>query len=81
MADVEHIGKYRDDDTYDQKHIDSVLALKLVDVEAIRKADFSMCGIDTINSVGGIILPKLFKALGVKPCLWLEFRTQWLFQS
>ena len=63
-ADVEHIGKYRDDDTYDQKHIDSVLALKLVDVEAIRKADFHVC-IDTINSVGGIILPKLFKALGV----------------
>lgn len=63
-ADVEHIGKYRDDDTYDQKHIDSVLALKLVDVEAIRKADFHVC-MDTINSVGGIILPKLFKALGV----------------
>ncbi len=63
-ADVEHIGKYRDDDTYDQKHIDSVLALKLVDVDAIRKADFHVC-MDTINSVGGIILPKLFKALGV----------------
>ena len=63
-ADVEHIGKYRDDDTYDQKHIDSVLALKLVDVDVIRKADFHVC-MDTINSVGGIILPKLFKALGV----------------
>ena len=63
-ADVEHIGKYRDDDTSDQKHIDSVLALKLVDVDAIRKADFHVC-MDTINSVGGIILPKLFKALGV----------------
>src|SRR5574344_235263 len=62
-ADVEHIGKYRDDDTYDQKHIASVLSLNLVDVEAIRKADFHVC-MDTINSDGGIILPKLFKALG-----------------
>jgi phosphomannomutase len=63
-ADVDHIGKYSDDNTYDQKHIDAVLALKLVDVDAIRKADFHVC-VDTINSVGGIILPKLFKALGI----------------
>ena len=40
FADIEHIGKYREDNTYNQKHIDSVLALKLVDVEAIRKANF-----------------------------------------
>ena len=40
FADIEHIGKYREDNTYNQKHIDSVLALKLVDVEAIRKAKF-----------------------------------------
>jgi phosphomannomutase len=49
----------------DQKHIDSVLALKLVDVEAIRKANFKVA-IDTVNSVGGIILPKLLKQLGVE---------------
>lgn len=63
-ADVDNLGKYRDDNTYDDKHINAVLGLKLVDVEAIKKANFKIC-VDTINSVGGIILPKLFKALGV----------------
>ena len=48
-----------------QKHIDSVLALDLVDVEAIRKADFRVA-IDCVNSVGGIILPQLLEQLGVR---------------
>ena len=39
-ADVDHLGKYKEDNTYNQKHIDMVLGLKLVDVEAIRKAGF-----------------------------------------
>lgn len=65
FADVENLGKYFEDSTYDQKHIDAVLALKLVDVEAIRKANFKVA-IDTVNSVGGIILPKLLKQLGVE---------------
>ena len=65
FADVENLGKYSENDTYDQRHIDSVLALKLVDVEAIRKADFHVA-IDCVNSVGGIILPKLLEQLGVK---------------
>lgn len=64
-ADVDHMGTYRQDDTYDQKHIDLVRQLELVDVEAIRKAGFKVA-IDTVNSVGGIILPKLLKALGVE---------------
>lgn len=64
-ADVDHLGKYREDNTYDDKHIDMVLALDLVDAEAIRKADFHVA-FDSINSVGGIILPKLFERLGVK---------------
>lgn len=64
-ADVDHIGKYTEDNTYNQKHIDSVLALKLVDVDAIRKADFHVA-LDTVNSVGGIILPELLKQLGVR---------------
>lgn len=62
---VDDLGSYREDDTYNEKHIDSVLALKLVDVEAIRKAGFSVA-IDCVNSVGGIILPVLLKRLGVK---------------
>ena len=57
-ADVDHLGSYRKDLTYNQKHIDSVLALDLVDVEAIKKANFRVA-IDCVNSVGGIILPEL----------------------
>lgn len=64
-ADVDHVGTYRQDDTYDQKHIDSVLALDLVDVEAIRKAGFRVA-VDAVNSVGGIIIPQLLECLGVK---------------
>ena len=54
-ADVDHLGHYTED---------SVLDLKLVDVPAIKKAKFRVCA-DTINSVGGVILPELFQALGV----------------
>ena len=64
-AEVDKLGSYRQDLTYNQKHIDSVLALPLVDVEAIRKADFHVA-IDCVNSVGGIILPQLLDQLGVK---------------
>ncbi len=64
-ADVDHLGKVRADDTYMQKHIDQVLALPLVDVDAIAKADFEVV-IDCVNSTGGIFVPALLKALGVK---------------
>ncbi|MBE6271652.1 MAG: phosphoglucosamine mutase [Prevotella ruminicola] len=63
-AVVDNLGTCTIDDTFNQRHIDSVLALKLVDREAIAKRKFRVCA-DTINSVGGIILPELFKALGV----------------
>jgi len=63
-ADVDHLGHYTEDNTFDQRHIQSVLALDLVNQEAIRNANFRVC-VDTINSVGGIILPRLFDALGV----------------
>ncbi|MBQ9364042.1 MAG: phosphoglucosamine mutase [Bacteroidaceae bacterium] len=64
-ADVDHLGKYIEDNSYDQKHIDLVLGLDLVDVPAIKAAGFKVA-FDSINSVGGVILPKLFKALGVE---------------
>lgn len=64
-ADVDNLGKYTSDDTYNRKHIEAVRNLKLVDVEAVRKAHFRVC-VDTINSVGGIILPDLLKELGVE---------------
>ena len=63
-ADVDHLGKYTEDNTFNARHIESVLGLKLVDVDAVKKARFKVC-VDTINSVGGIILPELLKALGV----------------
>ena len=65
FADIDDLGKYTENNTYNQRHIDSVLALKLVDVEAIRKANFRVA-IDCVNSVGGIILPQLLEQLGVQ---------------
>ncbi len=63
-APVEKLGHVIKDDTMNARHIQSVLDLKLVDTEAVKKRKFRVCA-DTINSVGGIILPDLFKALGV----------------
>ena len=63
-ADVDHVGKYTDEN-FDQRHIDAVMNLKLVDAEAIKKAGFNVV-VDSINSVGGIILPALLDRLGVK---------------
>ncbi len=63
-APVEQLGHVTFDDTMNQRHVQSVLDLRLADVEAIRKRHFRVCA-DTINSVGGIILPQLFEALGV----------------
>jgi len=63
-APVEQLGHVVHDDTMNRRHVESVLGLRLADVEAIRKRKFRVCA-DTINSVGGIILPELFEALGV----------------
>jgi len=63
-ADVDHLGHYMDDASYDDRHIQNVLDLELVDTDAIRQARFTVC-VDAINSVGGIILPKLLERLGV----------------
>ena len=63
-AEVDQLGNYIEDFSFDLRHIDSVLQLKLADVEAIKSRKFRVC-VDTINSVGGIILPKLFDAIGV----------------
>jgi phosphomannomutase len=65
FADVNKLGKVIKDDSYLQKHIDMILALPLVDVEAIRAAGFKIA-IDCVNSTGGIFVPALLKALGVE---------------
>ncbi|TAF44766.1 MAG: phosphoglucosamine mutase [Sphingobacteriales bacterium] len=64
FADVDKLGNLTFDDTYLQKHIDAVLALPLVDIEIIKKANFNIA-IDCVNSTGGIFLPPLLMALGV----------------
>lgn len=65
FADVDHLGKYVEDDSYNQRHIDAVVSLRLADLEAIKKRKFKVL-VDTINSVGGLILPQLFERLGVE---------------
>ena len=64
-AEVDQLGQYSEDFSFDLRHIDSVLQLKLADLNAIKSRKFRVC-VDTINSVGGIILPKLFEALEVE---------------
>ncbi|MFT3753655.1 MAG: phosphoglucosamine mutase [Paludibacter sp.] len=65
FSQVDELGKLTEDFSYTQKHIESVLALELVDVEGIKAAGFSVA-IDCVNSVGGIAIPALLEALGVK---------------
>ncbi|MBR6370207.1 MAG: phosphoglucosamine mutase [Bacteroidaceae bacterium] len=64
-ADVDSLGHYYTDDTMNRRHIEAVLALDMVDVEAIHKAGFKVA-VDCVNSVGGVILPELLFRLGVK---------------
>ena len=69
FAEVDELGTITEHD-YTDEHIDSVLALDTVDAEAIRKAGFKVV-LDAINSVGGIIMPRLLKKLGVE-CITLN---------
>ena len=64
-ADIDNIGTVLNNQTYNLKHIEKVLKLNLVDTEAIKNADFTVA-VDAVNSVGGVIIPQLLKALGVK---------------
>ena len=63
-ADIDNLGHYTEDNSFNERHINSVLDLQLVDADAVRKARFTVC-VDSINSVGGIILPRLLERLGV----------------
>jgi phosphomannomutase len=70
FANVNKLGKYSLDSTYFQKHIDKILALPLVDINVIKKANFKVV-IDCVNSSGGLVLPILLKALGVEDVIEL----------
>lgn len=65
FADVTELGRHIKDESYLQKHIDAVLALSLVDKDAVAAANFTVA-IDCVNSTGGIFVPALLNALGVK---------------
>ncbi|MBA7565271.1 Phosphomannomutase/phosphoglucomutase [subsurface metagenome] len=69
-ATVDKLGSLKQDNTYNAKHIEKILNLSLVDQKSIQSADFKVV-IDCVNSVGGVILPKLLKALGVKKIIEL----------
>ena len=70
-AEVDELGKVTEDFNTIDQHIERVLALKLVDKEAIAKAGFRVC-VDAVNSTGGIAIPRLLKALGVNDVVELN---------
>ena len=63
-AEVDQLGHVTIDHSFDDRHVQAVLDLRLVDVEAVRRAGFKVC-VDSINSVGGLVLPKLLDKMGV----------------
>jgi len=77
-ANVDELGTYSVDNTYLDKHIQAVLDLPLVDVVAIKTKNFTVA-IDCVNSTGGIFLPPLLKALGVKEVIELYCEPNGIF--
>ena len=71
FAEVDDLGQVTEDNTTIDHHIERVLALPLVDVEAIRKAGFKVA-VDAVNSTGGLAIPRLLRALGVKEVVELN---------
>lgn len=71
FADVDHLGHCYMNTTYNRRHIQKVLGLELVDTEAIRKAGFTVA-VDAVNSVGGVVIPELLRALGVQNIIELN---------
>ncbi len=65
FAEVDDLGEYSKNNTYLQKHIQEVLNLDLVDVEAIKAANFKVV-VDGVNSTGGLFIPALLKELNVQ---------------
>lgn len=78
FEEVNALGTYSKDDTYIDRHIEKILKLKLVDVEAIKARNFKIV-IDCVNSTGGIAMPKLLKALGVEQVTELYTEPNGLF--
>jgi phosphomannomutase len=64
FPEVDDLGMITDEYSFTDTHIEKILALDLVDIDAIEQANFTVA-IDCVNSVGGIAIPRLLKALGV----------------
>ena len=64
-APVDKLGREQKNYTYLRRHIDAVKALKLVDLEAVKNANFKVA-VDAVNSIGGVAIPKLLESMGVK---------------
>ncbi len=71
FADVFALGKEYHNDAYILHHISEVKALRLVDAEAIRSKKFKVV-VDAVNSIGGVIIPQLLRALGVEDIIELN---------
>ena len=71
FAEVTDLGHVYTNTTCNRHHIDSVLALDLVDVEAIKAANLTVA-VDAVNSVGGVVIPQLLRALGVSKVIELN---------
>jgi phosphomannomutase len=65
FAPVDKLGKYKTKEDYIKRHIELILTYPLVDVKSIKKAKFKIV-VDAVNSTGGLAVPSLLKALGVK---------------
>lgn len=78
FPDIDKIGTYKTDNDYINKHIQHILDLPLVDVAAIKKANFKVV-VDAVNSTGGIFLPILLSALGVNDVVKLNCEANGLF--
>jgi phosphomannomutase len=77
-CNVNELGNYTTDNTFIDKHIKMVLDLPLVDIEAIKRANFKVA-IDAVNSTGGIVIPRLLRALGVAKVFDLYCKPNGLF--
>ena len=64
-APIDEIGVVEECSDFNDEHIDKVLALDLVDVEAVRNAGFKVV-VDAVNSVGGVVIPRLLERMGVE---------------
>lgn len=71
FASVDNLGRLTENNTFIARHIDAVLQLKQVDKDLIAKANFKIV-VDAVNSTGGIAIPQLLEALGVKQIIQLN---------